>query len=51
MASKSNVEYYQDKVRAALGDLFWQQFKGEEPVTIKIALGDLITEIQEAIDD
>lgn len=48
--AQANIERYTDNVRRTLGDLYWQQFKGEDKTVIKLALQDLQVEITEAME-
>lgn len=48
--AEANIDRYANNVRRALGDLYWQQFSGEDKTVIKLALQDLQGEISEAIE-
>ena len=50
LMAQANNERYKDNVRRTLGDLFWQQFAGEDKTVIKVALEDLKVEIEQAIN-
>ena len=47
--AQANIDRYKDNVRRTLGDLYWQQFTGEDKTVIKLALQDLQVEIKEAV--
>lgn len=48
--AQANIDRYKDNVRRSLGDLYWQQFAGEDKTVIKVALEDLKVEIEQAIN-
>ncbi|MBU5285303.1 hypothetical protein KQH86_04245 [Weissella confusa] len=48
--AQANIDRYKDNVRRTLGDLYWQQFTGEDKTVIKLALQDLQVEIKEAVE-
>ncbi|WP_373382780.1 hypothetical protein ABZM74_001812 [Weissella confusa] len=48
--AQANIDRYKDNVRRTLGDLYWQQFAGEDKTVIKFALQDLQVEIKEAVE-
>ncbi|WP_259707006.1 hypothetical protein [Weissella confusa] len=48
--AQANIDRYKDNVRRTLGDLYWQQFAGEDKTVIKVALEDLKVEIKEAVE-
>ncbi|MBJ7624254.1 hypothetical protein [Weissella confusa] len=48
--AQANIDRYKDNVRRTLGDLYWQQFAGEDKTVIKFALQDLQVEIKESIE-
>lgn len=47
--AEANIDRYANNVRRVLGDLYWQQFVGEDKTVIKLALQDLQAEIETAI--
>lgn len=47
--AQANIDRYKDNVRRTLGDLYWQQFTGEDKTVIKLALQDLQAETETAI--
>lgn len=48
--AEANIDRYANNVRRVLGDLYWQQFSGEDKTVIKLALQDLKSEINDAIE-
>lgn len=48
--TEANIDRYANNVRRVLGDLYWQQFAGEDKTVIKVALEDLKVEIEQAIN-
>ena len=47
--AEANIDRYANNVRRVLGDLYWQQFVGEDETVIRLALQDLQAEIETAI--
>ncbi|WP_167849226.1 hypothetical protein ABZM74_000613 [Weissella confusa] len=48
--AEANIDRYANNVRRVLGDLYWQQFAGEDKTVIRLALLDLQAEIEQAIN-
>ena len=49
--AQSNIDRHADNVRRALGDLYWQQFAGEDKTVIKLALQDVKSDIDKALEE
>ncbi|WP_167849253.1 hypothetical protein [Weissella confusa] len=48
--AEANIDRYANNVRRVLGDLYWQQFAGEDKTAIRLALQDLQAEIETAVE-
>lgn len=48
---QANIDRHADNVRRALGDLYWQQFAGEDKTVIKLALQDVKSDIDKALEE
>ncbi|UOX37587.1 hypothetical protein [Weissella cibaria] len=49
--TQANIDRHADNVRRALGDLYWQQFAGEDKTVIKLALQDVKSDIDKALEE
>ncbi|MBJ7682282.1 MULTISPECIES: hypothetical protein [Weissella] len=49
--AQANIDRHADNVRRALGDLYWQQFAGEDKTVIKLALQDVKSDIDKALEE
>ena len=49
--AQANIDRYKDNVRRTLGDLYWQQFTGEDKTVIKLALQDVKSDIDKALEE
>ncbi len=49
--AQANIDRHADNVRRALGDLYWQQFTGEDKTVIKLALQDVKSDIDKALEE
>lgn len=49
--AQANIDRHADNVRRALGDLYWQRFAGEDKTVIKLALQDVKSDIDKALEE